>query len=314
MARPKVTVVGAGNVGATAAHWLAAREVCDIHLVDIVEGMPQGKALDMQEAAPVASLDFRMTGSNTYEEVAGSQVVVIPAGFPRKPGMDRKDLLTKNANVVKAVVSEVAKVAPDAILCMVTNPLDIMTHCAWRVSGFPKERVIGMAGVLDSARFQAFIAMELNVSPKDVNAMVLGGHGDSMVPLPRYSTVSGIPITELLPQDRIDAMVERTRKGGGEIVALLKQGSAYYAPGVGVAAMVESIVRDQRRLLPVCTRVEGMYGLDGVFTGVPTFLTSDGAQEILELKLTDAELDALKTSAGQVAEGQKEIDEILGLS
>jgi malate dehydrogenase len=313
MGRPKVTIVGAGNVGATAAHWLATREVCDIHLVDIVEGLPQGKALDMQEAAPIAGLDLKFTGANGYDEVAGSDVIVIPAGFPRKPGMDRSDLLKKNAEIVGGVVKQVAEKAPNAILCIVTNPLDIMTHCAWRVSGFPRERVLGMAGVLDSARFQAFIAMELNVSMKDVNAMVLGGHGDSMVPLPRYSTVSGVPITELMPQERIDALVQRTRKGGGEIVALLKQGSAYYAPGVAVAVMVESMLRSQRRLLPSCCRCEGEYGLDGIFAGVPAILGRGGVEQILELPLTDEEKAALHDSAGHVKEGQDEIDQILGV-
>jgi malate dehydrogenase len=311
MARPKVTIVGAGNVGATAAHWLATREVCDLHLIDIVEGVPQGKALDMQEAAPVAGLDITCSGANDYDAVAGSDVVVIPAGFPRKPGMSRTDLLTKNAEIVGSVVSQVKVAAPDAILVLVTNPLDIMTHCAWRVSGFPRERVIGMAGVLDAARFQAFIAMELGLSQKDVRAMVLGGHGDSMVPLPRYSTVYGVPITELMAADRIDALVERTRKGGGEIVALLKQGSAYYAPGVAVAAMVESILRDQKRLLPCCVRCEGEYGLDGVFAGVPVVLGRHGVERVVQLQLTDAEHAALQTSAADVKRGQDEIDQIL---
>jgi malate dehydrogenase len=311
MPRPKVTIVGAGNVGATAAHWLATREVCDLHLVDIVEGIPQGKGLDLQESAPVAGVDLAISGANDYAGVAGSDVVVIPAGFPRKPGMSRTDLLTKNAEIVRSVVAQVAERAPQAILVLVTNPLDIMTHCAWRVSGFPRERVIGMAGVLDAARFQAFIAMELGLSMKDIRAMVLGGHGDSMVPLPRYSTVYGVPITELLPQPRIDALVDRTRKGGGEIVALLKQGSAYYAPGIAVAAMVESILRDQKRLLPCCVRCQGEYGLDGVFAGVPVVLGRKGVEKIVELKLTDAERKALHASAADVKSGQAEVDQFL---
>ena len=311
MARPKVTIVGAGAVGATAAHWLAVREVADLHLVDILEGMPQGKGLDLLEAAPVAGLDVSISGANGYDGVAGSDVVVITAGVPRKPGMSRTDLLKINAKIVGDVVHAVAAKAPHAILVMVTNPLDIMTYFAWKLSKFPRERVVGMAGVLDAARFEAFIAMELNVSIKDIRAMVLGGHGDAMVPLPRYATVSGVPITELMAPDRIAALADRTRKGGGEIVNLLKTGSAFYAPGVAVAAMVESILREQRRLLPCCALLQGEYGLTGVFAGVPVILSRKGVEKVVELKLTKDEQAALAKSAEEVRVGQGEIDQIL---
>ena len=311
MARPKVTIVGAGAVGATAAHWLAVREVADLHLVDILEGMPQGKGLDLLEAAPVAGLDVSISGANGYDGVAGSDVVVITAGVPRKPGMSRTDLLKINAKIVGDVVHAVAAKAPHAILVMVTNPLDIMTYFAWKLSKFPRERVVGMAGVLDAARFEAFIAMELNVSIKDIRAMVLGGHGDAMVPLPRYATVSGVPITELMAPDRIAALADRTRKGGGEIVNLLKTGSAFYPPGVAVAAMVESILREQRRLLPCCALLQGEYGLTGVFAGVPVILSRKGVEKVVELKLTKDEQAALAKSAEEVRVGQGEIDQIL---
>ncbi len=311
MARPKVSIVGAGAVGATAAHWLAERGIADVHLVDIIEGLPQGKALDLQEAAPLRGYDARVTGANNYDAVAGSAVVVVTAGIPRKPGMTRLDLLKVNTGIVGGVVAEVAKRARDAILVMVTNPLDIMTYLAMKRSGFPKARVCGMAGVLDSARFRTFIALELNVSVKDVDAMVLGGHGDSMVPLPRYSTVSGVPITELLPQDRIDALVKRTREGGAEIVNLLKQGSAFYAPGLSVVEMVQGFLLEERRLLPCCSWLEGEYGLKGVFAGVPAILSRGGVEKVVELKLTESERAMLTKSAEEVRTGQADVDKIL---
>ncbi|MCI0339658.1 MAG: malate dehydrogenase [Planctomycetales bacterium] len=311
MARPKVSIVGAGAVGATAAHWLAERGVADVHLVDIIEGLPQGKALDLQEAAPLRGYDARVTGANNYDGVAGSAVVVVTAGIPRKPGMTRLDLLKVNTGIVGGVVAEVSKRARDAILVMVTNPLDMMTYLAMRKSGFPKTRVTGMAGVLDSARFRTFIALELNVSVKDVDAMVLGGHGDSMVPLPRYSTVSGVPITELLPQERIEALVKRTREGGAEIVNLLKQGSAFYAPGLSIVEMVQGFLLEERRLLPCCCWLEGEYGLNGVFAGVPAILSRGGVEKVVELKLTDSERAMLTKSAEEVRTGQADVDKIL---
>ena len=302
MGRPKLAVIGAGMVGATTAQRLAERQLGDVVLTDIVEGMPQGKALDMMEAAPVEGYDASIIGTNDIADIAGADLVVITAGLARKPGMSRDDLLQKNAQIVGGLADGVAEHAPDAIVIVVTNPLDVMTHLVYERTGFDSRKVMGMAGVLDSARFRAFIAMELGVSVKDVAAMVLGGPGDSMVPLPRYSTVSGISITELLPAQRIDALVERTRKGGAEIVGLLKSGSAYYAPSASVACMAESIVRDQKRLLPAAARLDGQYGLSEVFAGVPVKLGAGGVEEIIELELTDAELEALRKSAEQVKE------------
>ena len=307
MGRPKLAVIGAGMVGATTAQRLAEKQLGDIVLTDIVEGMPQGKALDLMEAAPVEGYDATITGTNDIADIAGADLVVITAGLPRKPGMSRDDLLQKNAAIVGGLANAVGAHAPDAIVIVVTNPLDVMTHLVYRRTGFDSRRVMGMAGVLDSARFRAFIAMELGVSIKDVQAMVMGGHGDSMVPLPRYSTVAGVPITEMMSPERIAALVDRTRKGGAEIVALLKQGSAYYAPSASVACMVESIVRDRKRVLPAAVHLDRQYGLTDVFAGVPVKLGSDGVEEIIELELTDEELAALHESAKQV---KKLVDKI----
>jgi malate dehydrogenase len=298
----KVTVVGAGNVGATAAQRLAEKQLCDVVLVDIVEGVPQGKALDLSEAAPIEKHDSHLTGANSYEETAGSDIVIITAGIPRKPGMSRDDLISTNAGIVKAVTKEVATRSPEAILIIVSNPLDAMCHVALDASGFPRERVIGMAGVLDSARFRAFISMELNVSVENTHAFVLGGHGDTMVPLPRFSTVAGIPITELMAQDRIDALVERTRNGGAEIVALLKTGSAYYAPASAAVEMAESILKDKKKILPCAAYLQGEYGQQDLFIGVPVKLGARGVEDIIEITLTDEEQKALQKSADAVQE------------
>jgi len=298
----KVTVIGAGNVGATAAQRLAEKQLCDVVLVDIVEGVPQGKALDLNEAAPIEKHDSHLTGANSYEDTAGSDIVIITAGIPRKPGMSRDDLISTNAGIVKAVTQEVASRSPEAILIIVSNPLDAMCHVAFDASGFPKERVIGMAGVLDSARFRAFISMELNVSVENTHAFVLGGHGDTMVPLPRYSTVAGIPITELIAPDRIDALVDRTRNGGAEIVALLKTGSAYYAPASAAVEMAESILKDKKKILPCAAYLQGEYGQQDLFIGVPVKLGAKGVEDIIEITLTDEEKLALQKSADAVQE------------
>lgn len=299
----KISVIGAGNVGATTALFLAQQHLGNIVLIDVIEGMPQGKALDMAEAGPVNRYESHLAGSCSFEDLDGSNIVVITAGLPRKPGMTRMDLLTKNAEIVTSVTRHIARLAPQAIVIVVTNPLDVMTYVAWKTSGFPKQRVVGMAGVLDSTRFRYFIAAELNVSVEDTQAMVLGGHGDSMVPLPRYTTVSGVPITQLLPQDKVDKLVDRTRKGGTEIVNLLKTGSAYYAPAAAVALMVEAIVTDKERLLPASALLDGEYGLKDVFVGVPVILGQDGVEKIIELDLSPAEKDALHKSAADVSEG-----------
>jgi malate dehydrogenase len=298
----KVTVVGAGNVGATAAQRLAEKELCDVVLVDIIEGVPQGKSLDLTEAAPIEKHDAHLTGANTYDATAGSNIIIITAGIPRKPGMSRDDLLGTNAGIMKKVTEQVAKLSPDAVIIIVSNPLDAMCHVAFDASGFPKERVLGMAGVLDSARFRAFIAMELNVSVENTHAFVLGGHGDTMVPLPRYSTVAGIPITELLPQDRIDAIVERTRTGGAEIVSLLKTGSAYYAPASAAVEMAESILKDKKKILPCAALLQGEYGIENLFIGVPVKLGAAGIEEVIQIKLTEDEQAALNRSAAAVQE------------
>jgi len=298
----KVTVVGAGNVGATAAQRLAEKELCDVVLVDIIEGVPQGKALDLAEAAPIEKHDAHLTGTNVYEPSKGSDIVIITAGIPRKPGMSRDDLISTNAGIMKNVTEQIAALSPDAILIIVSNPLDAMCQVAFDTSGFPKERVIGMAGVLDSARFRAFISMELNVSVENTHAFVLGGHGDTMVPLPRYSTVAGIPITELLPKDRIDAMVERTANGGAEIVSLLKTGSAYYAPASAAVEMAESILKDKKKILPCAAYLEGEYGINDLFIGVPVKLGATGIEDIIQIELTEEENAALKKSADAVQE------------
>jgi malate dehydrogenase len=298
--RKKVTIVGAGNVGATTAHWIAAKELADIVLVDIVEGVPQGKALDLMEALPVEKSDVRVIGANDYNHTSGSDIAVITAGFPRKPGMSRDDLVRMNAEIVGAATQQIVERSPDCILIVVTNPLDAMCEVARRVSKFPRERVLGMAGVLDSARFCAFVAMELGVSVHNVHAFVLGGHGDQMVPLPRYSTVAGIPITELLDKAVIDRLVERTAKGGGEIVELLKTGSAYYAPARAITEMVDTILRDKHQILPCAVYLQGEYGIKDLFMGVPCQLGARGLEKIIEIKLTGEERAALEKSAAAV--------------
>jgi malate dehydrogenase len=300
--RNKITVVGAGFVGATAAHWAAAKELGDVALVDIIEGMPQGKGLDLMEASPVEGFDAEVIGTNDYADTANSDVVIITAGIPRKPGMSRDDLLNTNTNIVKSVTEQIAKYSPEAFLIIVSNPLDAMVYVAHKVSGFPTNRVMGMAGVLDSARFRTFIALELGVSVKDIQAFVLGGHGDTMVPLPRYTTVSGIPIPDLMSQERIDALVERTRKGGGEIVSLLKTGSAFYAPSAAAVQMAESILKDQKRILPCAAYCDTEYGVGGYFVGVPVMLGAEGVERVIEIKLTAEEKTAFNSSVAAVKE------------
>ncbi len=300
--RKKVTVVGAGNVGATAAHWLAAKEIADVVLLDVVEGVPQGKALDLLQAMPIEGLDCRITGTNDYADSADSDIVVITAGIARKPGMSRDDLLHTNAKIMAEVAARVAATSPDAILIVVSNPLDAMAQAAFRHSGFPRERVLGMAGVLDTARFRTFIAEELQVSVENVAAFVLGGHGDTMVPLPRYSTVAGIPITELLEEPVLARLVQRTRDGGAEIVKYLKTGSAYYAPAAAAIEMVEAILKNKKKILPCAAYLQGEYGIEDLYVGVPCKLGAHGLEHIIEVKLTDDEQAALRKSADAVAE------------
>ena len=302
MARKKVTVVGAGNVGATTAHRLADKELCDVVLVDIIEGMPQGKALDLAQSGPVEGYDCKLIGTNGYRETANSDVVVITSGIARKPGMSRDDLLNTNAGIVGSVTEEIVKHSPHSIIIVVSNPLDAMSQVAFKKSGFPKNRVIGMAGVLDSARMRTFLAEALNVSVENVTAFVLGGHGDTMVPLPRYSTCAGIPVTELLPKEVIDQIVKRTANGGAEIVSLLKTGSAYYAPSAATVEMVEAILKDKKKILPCCAFLEGEYGINGLYVGVPVKLGANGIEEIIQINLTTEERAALQKSAGAVQE------------
>lgn len=296
----KVTVVGAGNVGATAAQRLAEKALCDVVLVDIADGLPQGKALDLAEAAPIEKHDSHLVGTNDYALTANSDIVIITAGIPRKPGMSRDDLIKTNAGIMKSVVENIAKQSPEAILIIVSNPLDAMCHIAFETSGFPKNRVLGMAGVLDAARFRCFIAEELDVSVENTHAFVLGGHGDTMVPLPRYSTVAGIPITKLMEKSRIEELVDRTRNGGAEIVALLKTGSAFYAPASAAVEMAESILKDKKKILPCAVYLEGEYGINGLFIGVPVKLGKDGIEKIIEIELTEDENQALMKSADAV--------------
>ncbi|KAB2909872.1 MAG: malate dehydrogenase [Ignavibacteriales bacterium] len=297
----KITVVGAGNVGATAAQRIAEKHLAEnVVLLDIIEGIPQGKALDMWESAPVEEFDTSVIGTNDYADTAGSDIIVITAGLARKPGMTRDDLLMKNAEIVGSVTEQIAPGSPNAVIVIVSNPLDVMAWVSMKKSKFPKNRVVGMAGILDSARFRLFIAKELNVSVKDVHALVLGGHGDSMVPLVRYSTVSGIPISELIPESRIAELVDRARNGGIEIVNFLKTGSAYYAPSSSAVEMVDAIVKNRQRILPCAAYLEGEYGLNGMFVGVPVQLGSNGIEKIIELKLTDQELAELHRSANDV--------------
>ncbi len=298
--RAKVTVVGSGAVGSTTAMRLVEQQLADVVLVDILEGVPQGKALDLAEAGPIGSYDCQLTGSNDYEASQGSDVVVITAGLPRKPGMSRDDLLLKNAGIVKDVTENITRHSPDAIIIVVSNPLDAMCQVAKSVSGFPRERLLGMAGILDSARFRTFIAWELNVSVEDTHAFVLGGHGDTMVPLARYSTVAGIPITELMAEDRVEALIQRTRDGGAEIVKLLKTGSAYYAPSAAVAEMVAAILRDKKKILPCCTYLQGEYGIKDLYVGVPVKLGRKGMEQIMEISLSKEEDTQLQNSAAAV--------------
>ena len=298
--RKKITIVGAGNVGATAAHWAAERELGDIVLVDIVEGTPQGKALDLMEARPVEGFDVNIVGTNSYEETKDSDVVIITAGLPRKPGMSREDLLQKNREIVEGVTRQIVTYSPNCFIILVSNPLDTMTYLAYKVSGLSKNRVMGMAGVLDSARFRVFIAMELNISVEEVQAFVLGGHGDDMVPLIRYSTVAGIPIAELIPEERIKAIVDRTRKAGGEIVNLLKTGSAFYSPAASAVQMAEAILKDKRRILPCAAYLQGEYGLQDIFFGVPVVLGAAGVEKVIEVRLTAEEQAAVEKSAREV--------------
>ena len=302
MSRHKVTIVGAGNVGATTAQRIAEAGLADVVLVDIVEGLPQGKGLDLAEAAPVVGHDRRVVGTNDYADTAGSDIIVVTSGLARQPGMSRDDLLAKNAGIVRSVVEQAVRHSPAAILIVVTNPLDAMCHVAFQASGFPRERVLGMAGVLDSARFRTFIAAELGVSVEDTHAFVLGGHGDTMVPLPRYSTVAGVPITELLSAERVKALCDRTANGGAEVVALLKTGSAFYAPAASTFEMVESILLDRKRVLPCAVLLQGEFGVDGLFVGVPVVLGEGGLERVFEIELTADERAAFQHSADAVRE------------
>ena len=303
MSANKITVVGAGHVGATCAQRLAEKELArEVVLIDIVEGIPQGKGLDQWESAPVEGFDSHISGANDYEEAADSDLFIVTAGIARKPGMSRDDLLKTNASIVESVSKEIARAAPDSIIIMVSNPLDVMAYVAMKTTGFPRERVIGMAGVLDTARFRSFISLELGVSVEDIQALVLGGHGDTMVPLVSYTTIAGIPLTQFLGSERIEALIERTRKGGAEIVAHLKTGSAYYAPSAAAVQMAEAIVKDKRRILPCAAYLEGEYGHDGIFLGVPCQLGEGGLQRIIEVELTKSETEALASSAGAVRE------------
>jgi malate dehydrogenase len=301
--RKKVTVVGAGNVGATLAQRITERDHVDVVMVDVVEGVPQGKALDLLEAGPVLGYDTCVTGTNNYDDTAGSEIIVITAGLARKPGMSRDDLLAANGKIVHHVAAETAKRSPNAVMIVVTNPMDVMAFVAMQASGFPRERVFGMGGVLDSARFRTFIALELAVSVENINAFVMGGHGDTMVPLPRYSSVAGIPITELMSGDRIRALVERTRNGGAEIVALLKTGSAYYAPSVATLEMMESILLDKKKILPCSVLLDGEYGVRRTFAGVPVKLGARGIEQVIEVRLNDEEQAAFMRSVEAVREG-----------
>jgi malate dehydrogenase len=307
MGRPKITVVGAGNVGATCAHWAAARELADVVLVDVVAGLPQGKSLDLMQARPIFGFNVEVVGANDYEASRGSKVVIITAGIARKPGMSRDDLINTNKNIVAAVTKEVAAKSPNAFLIIVSNPLDAMCYVAYKVSGFPRKRVMGMAGILDTARFRCFIAMELKVAVEEIQAMVLGGHGDDMVPVVSATNVSGVPLTALLSRKRLAALVDRTRQGGGEIVGLLKTGSAFYAPAAAAVQMAEAILKDQKRLVPVSAYLTGEYGLHDLFFGVPVILGAGGIEKIVPLKLSPAEEAMLEKSAAAVAKTRDEL-------
>ncbi len=307
MARAKITVVGGGNVGATCAHWAAAKELADVVLVDIVEGMPQGKALDLMQARPIFGFNVEVVGTNDYAATKDSEVVIITAGIARKPGMSREDLINTNKNIVTEVTKQVVANSPNAFLIIVSNPLDAMCYVAYKVSGFPQNRVMGMAGILDTARYRCFIAMELGVAVDEIQAMVLGGHGDEMVPVVSATNISGVPLTDLVPQDKINALVERTKKGGGEIVALLKTGSAYYAPAAAAVQMAEAILKDQKRLVPVSAYLKGEYGLNDLFFGVPVVLGAGGIERIITLKLSPEEEGMLKKSAAAVAKTRDDL-------
>ena len=308
MARKKVSIVGAGNVGATAGQRIVDKELADVVLIDIIEGVPQGKALDLAESGPIEGYDCKLTGTNNYKDTANSDIVVITAGIPRKPGMSRDDLLKTNYDIVKGVTEQVVKNSPESIIIVVSNPLDAMVQTAFKVSKFPKHRVIGMAGVLDSARFRTFIGMELNVSVENIHAFVLGGHGDTMVPMPRYSTVAGIPITELLPKETIDRLVQRTREGGAEIVSYLKT-SAWYAPASAIVDMVDAILKDRKKIMPCAAYLEGEYGINGLYVGVPAKLGGRGIEQVIEINMTLEERAALQKSAAAV----KELVDIIGV-
>ena len=307
--RKKVTVIGSGNVGATVAQRLADKQMADVVLIDILQGVPQGKSLDMLEAGPIEGYDVRVTGTNSYADTAGSSVIVMTAGLARKPGMSRDDLLRANHEVVKSAVGEAAKHSPEAFVIMVTNPLDAMAQTALRTTGFPKNRVIGMAGVLDTARYRTFVAEALGVSVHNVQGFVLGGHGDTMVPVPRYTTIAGIPVTELLPSDKLNAIIERTRNGGAEIGSLLKTASAYYAPSAAAVEMIEAIFNDRKKILPCAAYLEGEYGIHGLFVGVPVKLGAQGIEQIIEIKLTAEEQAAMRKSADAV----KQLTAVIGV-
>lgn len=308
MIRKKMTIVGAGNVGATAAHWAAAKELADIVLIDVVEGVPQGKALDLMQAGPVEGFDVNVIGTNDYKDTAGSDIIIITAGSARKPGMSRDDLLRINYDIVKAVTEQAIEASPEAYIINVTNPVDVMTYVAHHVSELPPHRVLGQAGVLDSTRFRTFLAMELGLSIKDISAFVMGAHGDSMVPLVRYSYAGGIPVETLIPKERLDAIVERTRKGGGEIVSLLKTGSAYYAPAAAAIEMAEAILKDKKRILPCIAYLDGEYGEKDIYAGVPVILGAGGVEKVIEVDLTDEEKQAFAASVEAVREPLKTLN------
>ncbi len=309
--KPKISIIGAGMTGSTTAHWLAEREIADIVLVDIVEGMPQGKALDMTEAMPVVGKDVSILGTNDYADTKDSDIVIITAGLPRKPGMSREDLLVKNANIVGTVARETYKYSPNAIYLILTNPLDTMTYMTMKVTGIDPRKVIGQAGILDSARMRAFVAMETGVSVENINCYVLGGHGDSMVPLTRHSNIAGVPLNKYLPKETLDAIVQRTRKGGGEIVGLLKTGSAFYAPSAALAQMAEAILKDKHLIVPCAAYMQGEYGVEGIFFGVPTMLGRNGVEKIIEYELTDEEMAALKVSADAVHKSVEKLESLV---
>lgn len=306
--RNKITIVGAGNVGATAAHWAAAKELGDVVLIDIAEGIPQGKGLDLFEASPIEGFDSNIKGTNDYADTADSDIVIITAGLARKPGMSRDDLMKTNAGIVKSCTEQIVKYSPNSIIIVVSNPLDVMVYVAWKASGFPKNRVVGMAGILDTARYRAFIAEETGLSVEDIQALVLGGHGDSMVPLISYTSISGIPVTEFIAKERLDQIVQRTRDGGIEIVNYLKTGSAYYAPSSAAVQMAEAIIKDKKRILPCAALLEGEYGIDGVYCGVPVVLGANGIEKVVEVPLTEEERTALHKSANDVKENVAKLD------